>query len=871
MKKVILLLLFVPFTAYGQVIENFESGNADNWVQSVPGHWKADSVSALSGKFSLHHIFDNPDAGIDRIGLRIKDLHPSEGQIRWSFILRHGYDPSSSNNWAVLLMTDAEPAATATDEGANGYALGVDLTGNDDTLRLWKVKGNLVTTVINSHLNWQTVIGINDAAKMVVERSVDGNWDLSVFRMNGTLIKAGTGTDVEFFNPSWFEIYYKYTSTKDRLLWVDDIQIDGKFYTDNDPPFVTETDISGRNSVEITFNEEPVDELMKPENFSLNISENKALSVNRKSSVTYDLEFAGPFNNKSLNNLIINKLCDKTGNCSQDVQVPFTPVWAETGDVIISEIMADPLPEVSLPGKEYLEITNRTEYSFDLKNWKLTSAGQSYLFPETVMKPSEIRIVCSSADTSQFKKYGSVTGLKQFPALTIGGKLICLTDSTGNLIHGVEYTSAWYKDELKTGGGWSLEMIDTNFPFYSDGNWIASSSRNGGTPGSVNSVAAGNQDISFYGIQNVFPLDSLNIVLRFSEPVFDLPAKSIKFEEKEISSIQPADPLFREFSVALNVPLIKNRIYTVQISDDIKDFAGNPIQLTSFKFGLPDAPSPGDVLFNELLFNALPGDPDYLELYNNSKKILDASRLQLISINDETGDTSQISLVSDERRSFLPDTYYAITVDRKKIIDRYFSADPGNLFETGSLPTMPDDKGHIVLLNRELDVIDQVFYTEKMQYSLLSDYEGVALEKIGKHLKSEDAKNWHSASESSGWGTPGAQNSVLAEIPSGPDKVVFSSTKITPDNDGYEDYLQITLNLEGIDNVISVSVFDETGNYIRNIAKNLLAGQQALLSWDGTSDDGSLVRTGIYIILINLFDDKGKTEKWKKVCTVIRN
>jgi hypothetical protein len=184
MKKVILLLLFVPFTAYGQVIENFESGNADNWVQSVPGHWKADSAFALSGKFSLHHIFDNPDAGIDRIGLRIKDMHPSEGQIRWSFILRHGYDPSSSNNWAVFLMTDTEPAATATDEGANGYALGVDLTGNDDTLRLWKVKDNLVTTVINSHLNWQTVIGINDAAKMVVERSVDGNWDLSVFSIN---------------------------------------------------------------------------------------------------------------------------------------------------------------------------------------------------------------------------------------------------------------------------------------------------------------------------------------------------------------------------------------------------------------------------------------------------------------------------------------------------------------------------------------------------------------------------------------------------------------------------------------------------------------------------------------------------------------
>ncbi len=49
---------------------------------------------------------------------------------------------------------------------------------------------------------------------------------------------------------------------------------------------------------------------------------------------------------------------------------------------------------------------------------------------------------------------------------------------------------------------------------------------------------------------------------------------------------------------------------------------------------------PGDILFNEILFNPLPGDPDYLELYNTSGKVIDASRLQLVSVNDATGDKS---------------------------------------------------------------------------------------------------------------------------------------------------------------------------------------------------------------------------------------
>jgi flagellar hook assembly protein FlgD len=66
-------------------------------------------------------------------------------------------------------------------------------------------------------------------------------------------------------------------------------------------------------------------------------------------------------------------------------------------------------------------------------------------------------------------------------------------------------------------------------------------------------------------------------------------------------------------------------------------------------------------------------------------------------------------------------------------------------------------------------------------------------------------------------------------------------------------------------------VFDEMGNYVRKIAKNLYVGAEASVIWDGTADNGSMVNTGIYIILITLYDDTGKTEQWKKVCTVIRN
>jgi len=872
MKKVILLAVLMPFTAFGQIVENFENGTLIKWVQSTDGHWKADSASAISGKFSLHHIFDNPDAGTDRIGFPLKNLHPAQGVTQWSFLLRHGYDPSSSNNWSVCLMSDRDPASMLIDGSTNGFTIGVNLYGSDDSLRLMKVKSGILSTVVNCRINWQTSVGITEPVKISVERSPVGIWTVSVFRLNGFLVGTAYGTDGELFSSAWFGILYRYSSTRDRLLWIDDIIINGTFYEDNEAPVIKACKASGKNSVEISLNEPTANEFMIPENFSLNAEGNKAVYVRRLNSLTYNIEFAGELINKTTNHLIISSICDNSSNCNLNVKIPFSPVWAETGDVIISEIMSDPLPEVSLPGKEYLEITNRTGYSFNLKNWKIKTTEQVYPFNETIIKPGEIMIVCLSADAPLFDKHGIVVGLKQFPSLTDGGRIICLTDSSGNFIHGVEYSSLWYGDEMKSDGGWSLEMIDTQFPFYGEGNWTASVSRRGGTPGKVNSVFKSNPDLIFSGVSNVFPEDSVTIDIRFSETVFNPLGiiKSFKLTGKGITGLYPIDPLFRKFAIKIADPLVRGEIYQLEISGNITDLAGNRMPEGNFAFGLAEPAEPGDILFNELLFNPLPGDQDYIELFNCSGKIIDASRLKLVSVSDETGVISESSPVSNEKRCFMPGSYFAITTDLKRTTERYFSSDPEYIFEAENLPSMSDDKGHLELYNRELDKIDEVIYKEEMHYSLLSGFEGIALEKTGPCLKSGESVNWHSATESSGWGTPGAPNSIFTDIPEESDIVTFSSSKISPDNDGFEDFLDINFSLTGNGNIISATIFDETGNYVKKIASNLLAGPKASLIWDGTADDGSLLKTGIYIVFITLYDDTGKTNKWKKVCTVLR-
>jgi hypothetical protein len=371
---------------------------------------------------------------------------------------------------------------------------------------------------------------------------------------------------------------------------------------------------------------------------------------------------------------------------------------------------------------------------------------------------------------------------------------------------------------------------------------------------------------------NVFPEDSLKIIVKLSESVigFENQKASIRVDDCPVIEIYSNDPLNREFTVIPVKTLILKKISRFTIDNRITDFAGNAADRDEFGFGIPEPAGKQDITFNELLFNPLSGDPDYIEFYNSSQKVLDASRLFIVSVNDEKGDTSSVICVSSEGRCILPGDYYAITTDRQKILEKYFTCDPYQLLEVSALPSMPDNKGHLILFNRELEKIDEVYYDEEMQYSLLQNNEGIAIEKIRPDVASIERLNWHSASESSGWGTPGTTNSVFSTGPVTDDRIIMSSSKITPDSDGIEDFLAIDMNLTGNGNIVSVYVFDETGNFIRKLADNVLAGPHATVIWDGTDQGGRVVMKGIYIMLITVFDETGKKDKWKKVCSVIR-
>ena len=62
-------------------------------------------------------------------------------------------------------------------------------------------------------------------------------------------------------------------------------------------------------------------------------------------------------------------------------------------DVVITEIMADPSPVVSLPNAEFIEIKNVSTNSFNLNGWRLSDASATATITTAFVLQPEVPVI----------------------------------------------------------------------------------------------------------------------------------------------------------------------------------------------------------------------------------------------------------------------------------------------------------------------------------------------------------------------------------------------------------------------------------------------------------------------------------------------
>ncbi|RYG34522.1 MAG: hypothetical protein EOO01_32185, partial [Chitinophagaceae bacterium] len=179
--------------------------------------------------------------------------------------------------------------------------------------------------------------------------------------------------------------------------------------------------------------------------------------------------------------------------------------------------------------------------------------------------------------------------------------------------------------------------------------------------------------------------------------------------------------------------------------------------------------------------------------------------------------------------------------------------------------SMPDDDGEVVILNSGGEYIDEVDYLDDWHFPLITNDEGISLERISYSGNSADPRNWHSAASTHGFATPGLKNSQSRSNLAEGAEISVEPKVISPNSDGLDDFATINYGLAANGYTANLTIFDSHGQLIRLLCRNELCGARGFWKWDGLGDEGKKLPAGAYIIFIELLNPSGDRAKFKKV------
>jgi hypothetical protein len=541
-------------------------------------------------------------------------------------------------------------------------------------------------------------------------------------------------------------------------------------------------------------------------------------------------------------------------------------------DVIINEVMADPSPPAlqtgGLPEVEYLELRNNSALTVDLLGWKISDQqSTATINVHFLLKPDSLLAVSSNAGALNLVRFGAAIGLANFPSLDNDGDLLVLTSKEGLVIHAVEYNADWFENSVKESGGWSLEMIDSRSPCGGAENWAACEFSAGGSPGRKNSVAGTRRDSLLPSIVRSYATDGSHVTLLFNKTLDETEAirtANYMFEDAkaEIASAAMSGPLHNAVTLTVKKTLAVNSVYWLTVTG-VTDCTGNkaPGKLR-VRTGLAADPDSARLVINEILFNPVSPGVDYVEVLNNGEAIINLQQV-LLTNRSASGAAGVAKQLSAQQRLIFPGQLVVLTEEPELVQKQFIAKDPTAFCKLSGMPSYPDDKGTVLLLNSRGKILDELAYDEKWHFALIAEGDGVSLERISASRPTADKNNWHSAAATSGYGTPTFINSQSAQNINTDNGMSVNPKAFSPDNDGRDDFATIQYHFDEPGYVANIRIYDTKGTLIKTLAQSQLCGREGYLRWDGLDNRTRKAAIGAYILVAEVFTLTGTTKKYK--------
>jgi len=856
MKQLFFILLWFPVLLFAQVSDDFSDGNfTENPV------WSGDQNKfVVNDNFQLQLM--DTTAGTSMLATANQFV----GETEWRCFIRLAFSPSSNNNGRFYLISNQQDLHLP----LQGYFLQLGESGSSDALEIFRQDGENLTSVCRGT---EGLIASSFSIRVKITKSTDGLWKMFVDPQGGENFQFETqGTDNAFQQTNALGFLCIYTVSNDDNFYFDDVYA-GPVIIDNTPPVWLTTSVTSDSTLLLGF-----DESLNAASVAIltNYEANNGIGTPASAELVtgyptnIQLVFSQKFPSGQMNRLSVSGIRDLAENLMDPGSQDFVFYRAQAGDVVINEIMADPNPVVALPDFEYLELFNLTANSIDLTAWTLTIGTTIKTFDFVVIPANGYLIVSKDDAEPEFASFGPFYGFSSL-ALTNAGQTVTLANNEGMLINQVTYSDDWYKDPDKEDGGWSLEQMNADNYCSGGENWSASLSNLGGTPGTQNSVF--NDQILIPAPLKLVIVANNILQLTFNQMMDESALQILENYEVDQGIGNPQNTYLvvddsRKIELYFADPFVDGQLYALTVKQSLMNCAGISMKSdTVISFGLPETIAAQEIVINELLFNPWINGSDYVELYNRSQKVLDLATLLLGTIKQSPPnppDTVYYPLL-EEQQLMVPGEYLVLTVSPDVVKNQYYTQNPEAFLKVDPFPSYNNDSGTVLLITNENMVVDLFKYHENMQFPLLSYVDGVALERINPDVPTNQTNNWHSASESVGFGTPGYLNSqdVSQQVE---DKSVQLVPEIfSPDNDGYQDVINLEYVFDQPGYMMTVKIFNAGGYPARQLVNNQYLGTSGMVSWDGIQDDHSKAPVGIYVFYIEVFDLAGNVKKYKKV------
>jgi len=866
MKKILLILFFLPLCVSAQFQDNFSDGDFTGSVTwSGTGTYFAVNNEVLQS--------NGPNSNGSTLGDTLYLSTPSTmmDSTEWSFLLDFDFNPTADNLVRIFIVSDSADLR----KSLNGYYIEVGQT-SADYIKFYKKTGTVASLLFTGTTSFPG----NLKAKIKVTRDSTGNWNIytdPTYTGISYISEGASFNENSFTSTSYFGVYCQYkTDSRFNQYFFDDFYV-GSIIGDTILPTAQSATIdSTMTGLDVLFSENVgLSTSQNTGNYTL-LGYGNPLTASRDTADLrkVHLTFSTLFAEGILYSLEIDNVRDSSGNIMKKDTLVFSKYDPVPYDIVINEIMAN--PGSSFDGFEYLELYNTKNLPVNLDGWNVEINGSNKPLTGYSIPGNGYLILADEDASSTFSPLGTFISYSSF-SLSNDGARIILKNSHEGIIHYVEYNLSWYHN-VKDEGGWSLEQVNPQNPCGEASNWRASNDIRGGSPGMVNSVLdTNNRDLNTPILVRASAKreDKYRVKIYFNEILDSASMNDTSKYYVEYSGQLIGNPI----SINLDYPAYKsaelffadsfqmNKVYTLFVTDSMYDCVGNKISVNqTAKFGIPFFPTDSAALvINEVLADPKAGGVDFVEIYNRSDKVYDFADMNLSSLTESKNIINHADLDKFDNVLSLPGSYTVLCTDPEAVKSQYYTPNPYNFIEMESFPSLNNDGGTVILTNdSDLKVIDQMSYTDDMNYPLLNSADGVSLERVSYNRPASDITNWHSAAEPVGFGTPAYLNSQFIADTVTDGTVSLDLEIFSPDNDGYNDVLNIYCKSDTPGKMVNIAIYDSKGRLIKYLVRNELMSSESVYSWDGINENNLKANIGIYIVFVEMLGLDGKVDHFKK-------